>query len=182
LLVSHFCRSAAVLELLHDPQLLQQRRAAAAARFGQQQQQQQHGSIAATAASGGPGSYGGYSREQMLSQQQQQQQQYGGQLGSNAPGSRADGSYGNDSYDARYNSSSSSTVAMNGFQGPSPYITNARPAAAQPLPQPPAAGAAVTAGGFGEAKGVSFEENKLRISELRQLLQKEENRWVQWDT
>jgi hypothetical protein len=150
------------LELLHDPQLLQQRRAAAAARFGQQQQQP--GSIAATAAAGGgPGGYGGYSREQMLTQQQQQQ--YGGRSGSNAPGS-----YANDSYNTRYNSSSS-TVALNGFQGPSPYITNARPPAAA-APPPPAAG------GFGEAKGVSFEENKLRISELRQLLQREENRCV----
>jgi hypothetical protein len=147
---------------LRDPQLLQQRRAAAATRLGGQQQQQQLPRV----ISAGDSSYGGYSREQMLSLQPQ----YGSR-----PASSYAGGYGNN-----YNN----LAGLNGYGGPSPYITNAPPPAAsssssanachqqqqqqQQRAQPP--------GGFGEAKGVSFEENKLRISELKQLLQREGNK------
>jgi len=107
----------------------------------------------------------------MLSLQQQQQQQHG----RSSPSALSYDSTPSNGYNNGYNVT---TAALNGYQGPSPFITNAGSSSRR---QPPPAVAAVggsngSSGGFGEAKGVSFEENKLRIAELKQLLQREGNR------
>jgi hypothetical protein len=157
-------RSAAVLELLHDSQLLHQRRAATADRSRtlsptglQQQQYGQYGSSSSGYAAGGPDPFvavtsaasnsynssynAGYAGSSLLAPQQRQQQQQA------AAGS------GSSALLAAGNSSSNSSSA------------NA----------PALSGGGLAVGGFGEAKGVSFEENKLRVAELRQLLAKPEN-------
>jgi hypothetical protein len=168
-------RSAAVLELLHDSQLLQQRRAAAADRLR---------TLSPTG---------------LL--QQQQQQQYGQYIGSSSSGYAAGGpdpfvavtSVASNGYNSSYNSCYDNGYAGSSLLAPQQRQQQQQQAAAgsgssallvagnsssnsSSANASALSGVGLAVGGFGEAKGVSFEENKLRVVELRQLLAKPENR------
>jgi hypothetical protein len=178
------CRSAAVLQLLADPQLLQQRRAAAADRLRslsptgiQQQQQQPYGQYTSINSS----SYAGAQADPFAPTA----------AAAAAPGTVTATTIYNTGYNSSYNIYNTSASAGSGSSallplGGSSSSSSAAAAGgglavvtAQGLPAA-AGGGLAAGGGFGEAKGVSFEENKLRVAELRQLLAKPENRCGVW--
>lgn len=172
-------RSAAVLELLQDPQLLQQRRAAAAERLraiapAWQQQYGQY-TIGGGGNSSSSSSFAGYSRDQLLPPHAAAAADLFA-----APGVGRD-SY-NNGYDS-YNGISGGYTLPGSSSSNSVHQQQQQPAFGGSTPAARDSAAAAAAGGvrsgnFGEAKGVSFEENKLRIAELRQLLARPENRWA----
>ncbi|WIA23872.1 hypothetical protein OEZ85_013522 [Tetradesmus obliquus] len=160
-------RAAAVLELLQDPQLLQQRRSAAADRLralsptGLQQQQQYSSSSSSSYAAAG--------RDPFVA-------------AAAAPAAVSTNDMYNNRYNSQYNSSYAGGSAGSGSAallrpgGSSSAAGSGFAAVDQGLAAGPGRGLAAGGGGFGEAKGVTFEENKLRVGELRQLLARPENR------
>jgi stromal membrane-associated protein len=198
-------RSVAVLALLEDASLLQEERAAAAARggssgggalslqgFGWDQSWAggQTGASSWGGTTGGygsgyqpPGGFGGCSSGNYYGSSgfsklmaQTGGDQYGG--GGRSGGSRFDGPPAAFEPPPVYALSSlpPRDQQQPPQQQPSAFSAAAAVAAPQQQPQQQSPFRANADGGFGEAKGISFEENAKHLAALRQLLQRPENR------